>query len=83
MVDRLEVQFREPFTQCLGAARRTRASAVARGAKLNVVDSCFRAPDEFAGGDPSGGGRAHRTHVGCRAAVHGRTGWPTDWRNSD
>jgi acetyl-CoA synthetase len=45
MVDRLEVQFREPFTSVLELPDGLEHPRWLVGAKLNVVDSCFRAPD--------------------------------------
>ena len=46
MVERLEVQFREPFSSVLDLSGGPEHPRWLVGAKLNIVDSCFRAPDD-------------------------------------
>ncbi len=46
MVERLEVQFREPFSSALDPSAGPEHPQWLMGAKLNVVDSCLRAPDD-------------------------------------
>lgn len=46
MVQRLEVQFREPFRSVLDLSDGPEHPRWLVGARLNVVDSCFQAPDD-------------------------------------
>jgi len=48
MVERLEVQFRAPFRAALDLSGGPEQPQWLVGAKLNVVDSCFRAPEDSA-----------------------------------
>jgi acetyl-CoA synthetase len=46
MVERLDVQFREPFRSALDLSDGPEHPRWLVGAQLNVVESCFRAPDD-------------------------------------